>query len=74
MQRLRGVDAHARVAARAADPQSKEVWVEALRNHVGLAEAPLRNLEVLTAEVLADAHLLDLCRSPRPTASARTWR
>lgn len=47
---------------RAADPQSKEVWVEALRNHVGLAEAPLRNLEVLTAEVLADAHLLDLCR------------
>ena len=47
---------------RAPDHLSKQRWVDALREAVGQPEAPLRLLEELTADVVLDAHLLDLRR------------
>ena len=47
---------------RAPDAETKELWVERLRAHVGRTEAPLRHIEDMAVDVLHDGHLLDLSR------------
>ena len=46
-------------ALRAPDAAGKDEWVASLRERIGRSEAPLRHLEVVTATVREDVHLLD---------------